>query len=256
MKYKYMRPMEMSHDKRGLGEEALSKAAEIGFSSQLDEVEELDVEIEADPLEVLQGKVDSVSMRGKKMVQGDLRVEEMDMQTGSISINVMSAAFGKIELTKPTDAAARFVLTEQDISQSLNSELIHNQLQNLKVQVAGQPMTVDAQRGEFSLPGDGRIGVRSEILLQETGETQQVSFTAVPRLERSSRTIALEDVQYSEGKDLSPELTKTLVDKISNLLELHDFELEGMSLRLKELEVQKGSMTLQTESHVEHLPSS
>lgn len=245
----------MSQDNQGLGEKALSKAAEIGFSSQLDDVEKLDVEIEAQPLEVIQGKVDSVSIRGEKMVQKDLRVEEMDMQTGSISINAMSAAFGKIELTKPTDATARFVLTEQDISRALNSELIHNQLQNLKVQVAGEPMTVDVQRGEFSLPGEGRIGVRAEVLLQETGETQQVAFTAVPRLDRSNGTIALEDVQYSEGKDLSPELTETLLVKVSNLLELHDFELEGMSLRLEELEVQKGSMTLQAESHVQYLPS-
>lgn len=245
----------MSNDK-GLGEQALSKAAEAGFSSQLDEVGELDVNIETNPLQVIQGKVDSVSMKGTKMVQGDLRVEEMEMHIGSINIDAMSAAFGNIKLEKPTDATARIVLTEQDVSRALNSELVHEQLQNLSVEVEGQPTTVNVQEAEFSLPGNGKIGVKAEVFVQKTGKTHPVTFTAVPHLDRSRGTISLENVQYSEGKNLSPEVTETLRDKISDLLELRDFALEGMTLRLTQLEVQKGRMTLQAQSHVESLPSS
>ncbi|MEC4815416.1 MAG: hypothetical protein SAK29_19375 [Scytonema sp. PMC 1069.18] len=40
-------------DSPGLGEEALNKAAETGLSSQLDEVEDLDVDIKTDPLKLL-----------------------------------------------------------------------------------------------------------------------------------------------------------------------------------------------------------
>jgi hypothetical protein len=244
----------MSKDKPGLGQQAISKAAEIGFSSQLDEAKELDVEIETNPLAAIQGKVESVSVKGKKLVQGDLHLEEMEMHIGSINIDAMSAAFGDIKLTKPTDATARFVLTEQDISRALNSELMHNQLQSLKVQVDGQPMTVDVQQAEFFLPGNERIGVKAAVFLQETSETHLVAFTAVPNLDPSG-TISLEDVQYSEGKDLSPELIKTLQDKITKLLGMRDFVLEGMSLHITNLEVQKDSMTIQSESHVERLPS-
>lgn len=244
----------MSKDKQGLGKQAISKAAEIGFSSQLDEAKELDVEIETNLLEVLQGKVDSVSVTGKKLVQGDLHLEEMEMHIGSINIDVMSAAFGDIKLTKPTDATARFVLTEQDISRALSSELVHNQLQNLKVQVDSQPITVDVQQAEFFLPGNGRIGVRTEVFLQEISETHLVTFTAVPNLEQNG-TISLKDVEYSEGKNLSPEITKTLQDKITQLLKMRDFVLEGMSLHITDLEVQKDSMIIQSQSHVERLPS-
>jgi len=246
----------MLKNKQGLGEQAISKAAEIGFSSQLDEAKELDIEIETNPLEALQGKVESVSVKGKKLVRGDLHLEEMEIQIGSINIDVMSAAFGDIKLTKPTDATARFVLTEQDISRALNSELIHNQLQNLKVQVDGQLMTFDVQQAEFFLPGNERIGVKAEVFLQETSETHLVAFTAVPNLDQNRGTISLKDVQYSEGKDLSPELTKTLQDKITKLLGMRYFVLLGMSLHITNLEVQKDSMTIQSESHVERLPSS
>lgn len=244
----------MPKDKQGLGKQAISKAAEIGFSSQLDEAKELNVEIETNLLEVLQGKVDSVSVTGKKLVQGDLQIEEMEMHIDSINIDAMSTAFGDIKLTKPTDATARFVLTEQDISRALNSELVHNQLQNLKVQVDGQPITVDVQQAEFFLLGNGRIGVRTEVFLQEISETHLVTFTAVPNLEQNG-TISLKDVQYSEGKELSPEITKTLQDKITQLLGMRDFVLEGMSLHITNLEVQKDSMIIQSQSHVERLPS-
>ena len=245
----------MSKDKQGFGEQAISKAAEIGFSSQLDEAQELDVEIETNPLEALQGKVDSVSVTGKKLVQISLHLEEMKMHIGCINIDAMSAAFADIKLTKPTDATARFILTEQDISRALNSELMHNQLQNFKVQVDGQPMAVDVQQAEFFLPGDGKIGVKAEVFLQETSETHLVAFTAVPNLGRSG-TISLKDIQYSEGENLSPELTKILQDKITRLLGMRDFALERMSLHITNLEVQKDSMIIQSESHVERLPSS
>jgi len=52
----------MSANQPGLGEEALSKAAEIGLSTQLDEVEELNVDIRTNPIQVMQGELESVSM--------------------------------------------------------------------------------------------------------------------------------------------------------------------------------------------------
>lgn len=245
----------MPNDKE-LGEQALSQAAEAGFSSQLDDVEELDVNIQTNPRKAVQGKADSVSMKGKKMVQGDLRVEEVKMDIGSINVDAMSAAFGTIELEKPTDATGHVVLTEQNINRALNSELVHNELQNISVQVEGKATTVDVQQAEFYLPGNGQISVNAKVFVQETSETHSVAFTAVPNLDRSQGTISLEDIQYSEGKNLSPEITRTLRDKISDLLELRNFALEGMSLRLTQLEVQKGRMRLQSQSHVKSLPSS
>ena len=48
-----------------LGEQALSKVAEVGISSQLDEVEDLDVDIRTNPLQLMQGKVESVKIAGE-----------------------------------------------------------------------------------------------------------------------------------------------------------------------------------------------
>lgn len=246
----------MLPDQPGLGEQALSKAAEVGLSTQLDEVEELEVDVRTDPLKALQGQVDSVSIEGKGLVmKEELRTEELEMHVGSVSVNPLSAAFGKIELSHPTEAETRVVLNEQDLERAFNSQFLREKLQNLKVNVNGQPTTVDTQKVELRLPGEGKFSLKATVRLEETGETKQTAFTAVPRVNSGGNRISLEDVQYAEGKEISPELTDALLEKSSELLDLRNFELKGMSLRLKKLDVQKGKLTLEAQAHVEQFPS-
>jgi hypothetical protein len=244
-------------DKPDFGEQALSKAVEIGLSTQLDEVENLEVDIRTDPGKLLQGELESVKIEGQGLVmQKDLRAEELEIKTDSIAINPLSAAFGKIELTRPTEADAHVVLAEQDMERAFNSEYIHDKLQNLDVNVDGQAMTIDTRQVQFRLPGDGKIALNAEILLNKTGETKQVSFTTVPRMSAGGEQISLDEVQYAEGQEVSPELTAALLERAGELLNLRNFELEGMSLRLKGLDVQKGKLTLQANAYVEKFPNS
>jgi hypothetical protein len=189
-------------------------------------------------------------------MQKDLRAEQLQVRTGNIAINPLSAAFGKIELTRPTEADTHVVLTEQDIERAFNSEFMHDKLQNLNVNVNGQPMTIDTRQVEFRLPGESKIALSAEIHLKETGETKQVSFTAVPRMSAGGQTISLEDVQYAQGEEVSPELTTALLTSAGELLDLRNFELEGMSFRLKGLDAQKGKLTLQANATVEQFPDS
>lgn len=246
----------MTDDKASLGEQALSKAAEIGISTQLNDVESLDVDIRTDPLKLVQGELNSVSVVGSGMVmQQDLRMEEMQLQTGAIAINPLSAAFGKIELTHPTAADAVVVLTESDINRAFNSEYVKGKLQGLPIHLNGQAVTVDTRQVEFSLPGNGKIALVAEIQLRETGETNRVAFTAMPQVSAGGQAVALEDVEFADGQDTSPEFTQALLDKSSELLDLRNFELGSMSLRLKTLEAATGKLTLQGEALIEQFPA-
>lgn len=247
----------MPQDSPDMGEQAISKVAEVGIASQLDEVEDVNVDIRTDPFKLMQGKVDSVEIEGHGMVmQKDLRMEEMEIHTGSIAINPMSVAFGKIELTQPTDAETHVVLNEADLNRAFNSSYIKEKMQGLEIKVNDQPMTVDTQQIEFRLPGEGKFSLTADILLRETNETKRVAFTSVPRMEAGGQRVSLEDIQYTEGQGLSPDLTQALVDRASELLDLRNFELEGMSLRLKHLNVQTGKLVLEAMAHVEQFPSS
>lgn len=243
-------------DSPGLGEQALNKAAEIGLSSQLDEVENLDVDVKTDPLKLLGGEVDSVKIKGEGLVmQKDLRVEELQMQIGNVAINPLSAAFGKIELTKPTKGSTRVVLIEEDINRAFNSEYVRSQLQSQKIHVNGQLMTIVPQQVDFRLPGNSKVAISASILLRETNETHQVAFSAVPKVGANGQTVSLENVEYGDTKEISPDLTKALIDATSEILNLSNFDLEGMTLRVKQLEVQTGKLIMQAEAYVEQIPS-
>jgi hypothetical protein len=244
-------------DTPDLGEQALSKAAEVGLSTQLDEVENIDVQIRTDPGKLMQGELETVDIEGKGLVmKKDLRTEEMEVKTNNIAINPLSAAVGKIELTHATDADARVVLTEADIERAFNSEYIHRQLQNLTVNVEGQPVTINTQQVQFGLPGEGKITFKAKILVKETGKTKEIAFSTQPRISAGGERIRLEDVQYIEGQELSTELTQALLKRASELLDFQTFELQGMTLRLKNLDVQKGQMTLYANTHIEQFPNS
>ncbi len=240
-----------------LGEQALNKVAEMGISSQLDEVKNLDVEIETDPLKLMSGAVDSVSIKAEGLVmQHDLRIEEMEMHTGNVAINPFSVALGKIELTRPTDAETHVVLTEEDINRAFSSDFIRDKMQNLDVTVNGELATVDTHKIEFGLPGDGKIFLNTEVFLKGTREKHRVAFTTIPKVSPSGQQVILEDVQYVEGRDLSPELTEAMLSQARDLLNLKNFEMNGMTLKLKKLNVQKGKLVLESEAHVDRFPSS
>jgi len=211
----------------GLGEQALNKTAELGLSSQLDEVENLDVNIKTDPIKLVQGQVDAVTIEGEGLVmQKDLRMEELEMQMSSVAINPISAAFGKIELTQPTETSVRVVLTEEDINRAFNSEYIRSRLQSQKIRVNGQLRTIVPQNVKFHLLGDGKVVLKATVLLKETNETHQVAFSAIPRVSANGQTVSLENVEYADNKETSPELTKALVDETSKILNLSNFHLK------------------------------
>jgi LmeA-like phospholipid-binding len=243
-------------DNPGLGEQALNKAAEIGLSSQLDEVENLDVNIKTDPIKLVQGQVDSVTIQGEGLVmQKDLRMEELEMQMNSVAINPLSVAFGKIELTKPTEANSRIVLTEADINRAFNSEYVRSQLQSQKIHINGEPRTIEPQHVDFRLLSDGKVALDASIKLVETGEIQQVAFSAVPQISANGKTVALENVEDGESEEISPELTTALIAQTSEILNLSNFDLEGMSLQVNQLKVEVGKLTLQAEAYIEKIPS-
>jgi hypothetical protein len=246
----------VSQANRGLGEQALSKLAEAGISSQLDEVDDVEVDIATDPFKLAQGELDSVAFEGRGMVmEKDLRMEEIHLQTGEVGVNPLSTVFGNVELTHPTEATAQVVLTEGDINRAFNSDYLQQKLQELEVSVDGKPTKIHVHQVEFSLPGDDKIFLQASVELEQSGETKQVAFTTTPRVSNDRHQVLLENVEYDEGEGLSPELTEKLLEQASELLDLRNFELEGMNLRLRKLDVAQKQITLLGDAQIEQFPS-
>lgn len=244
-------------DKR-LEEQALSQAVELGIESQLDEVESLDVDVRGDLGQMIQGKADSVSVAGKGLVaQKELRVQELELRTDRLAIDLLSALFGQVQLNEPVNGTVRLVLTEADINQALNSDYIRSNLQPLELTVDGQVVAVELQPPlSVHLPGEGRMGFSGNLQLPETEKNRHIGFTATLLPRTHERPVLLEEFCCTPGKGVSIAFLIALMQKMRELINLPYIEVSGMALRIKELDVQAGSLTLIAEARVYQLPSS
>lgn len=240
----------------GIGEQVLNRAAEIGLSSQLDDAENIDIDIQGDLLQLVQGEANSVILKGEGLVTSqDLRLEELELQTDSIAINLISAVLGKVELAHPTNISVRVVLTTADLNRALNSNVLRNQLRQLEFPVNNEVMTIQLQQAQCYLPGNGKLVLQGEILVHLTDKTQLAAFRVGFRSRAEGQYIALEEGNYQEGKDLPLELTTALLVKSNQLLHQRYFESEDVSISLKKLRVEKDKIMLWLNAYVNRIPS-
>ncbi|MEW6496946.1 MAG: DUF2993 domain-containing protein [Cyanobacteriota bacterium] len=240
----------------GIGEQVLNRAAEIGLSSQLDDAENIDIDIQGDLLKLVQGEADSIILKGEGLVTSqDLRLEELELQTGTIAVNLISAVLGKVELAHPTNIAVRVVLTTADLNRALNSNVLSNQLRQLEFPVNNQVMTIELQQAECYLPGNGKLVLQGEILVHLADNTQAAAFSVGLRIRADGQYIAIEEGNYQQGKDLPLELTTALLVKSNELLHQRYFESEDVSISLKQLRVEKDKITLWLNAYAARIPS-
>ncbi len=245
----------MSLENPDLGEKALSKVVEVGITSQLDEVDAIDVDIRTDPGKLVQGKVNSVAISAKGVVvKQDLRIETIDVNTNKVSINPLSALFGNVELVHPTDAEAQIILTEIDINRAFGSDYIQNKLQGLTMEVEGSPVTVDVQTATVQLPGDNTFVISADFLLREQSEIKKLSATAIPQIQDNGHRLSLE-ILSAAGQGLTTQLVIAIIEQLTALLDLRNFNIPGISLRLHQLDAQKDRLVIQAKTQIEQIPS-
>jgi LmeA-like phospholipid-binding len=238
-----------------LGEQAISKAAEIGIKNQLDEVEDLNVDVRANPLDLVGGKLESVTVDGKGMVMNkELRAERLILQTDEIAINSIKAALGNIELTQETNAKAKIVLLEADLQRAFNSEYIKGKLQNQKLDLNGETVTVNASNVKFTLPGDNKIGLEADIEIAESQTTKHIALSAKPSLDADGNKIAIADVEHHDQENAA--FAQALLDSTKELLDLRNFQLDTMSLKLDKLDVSQGKIIMAATAVLREFPDS
>ena len=245
----------MAQDSPDLGNQALSKVVEIGIATQLDHSEQIDVDIRTNPVNFIQGKVDSVEISGKGLVvKQDLRVETITISTDEVSINPLSAVFGNIELTHPTDAEARIVLTEADINHAFGCDYVQTKLRGLKMDLDGHPVTIDVQQATLDLPGENKFVIAATFLMREQNEVKSFSATAMPQIHEDGNRISLE-ILAAEGQGLTLKLIMVILEQLSALLDLQNFNLPGIALQLHQLEAQQGRLVIHAKTQIAQLPT-
>ncbi|MEH2315290.1 MAG: DUF2993 domain-containing protein [Nostoc sp.] len=244
-------------DEHNFEEKVLSQSAEMMVSQALDEVEKIDINVETDLFKIVQGQADGVSFAAKGLViKEDIRIQEIKLQTDSIDINPLTALFGKIELNEAVNAIARIVLTEVDMNRTLASDYVSSQMQNFDFDVDGEIVSFKPQKIQVFLPGEGKIECRGRLLLKEKGNTRPLAYTAVLRPRTNSQPAMLESFNCTEGGGISVEVVTALMQKAKELMNLPSLKWEDMAFKIKDVKVEKGSLTLLVETQVKQIPSS
>ncbi|MBO0350693.1 DUF2993 domain-containing protein [Phormidium pseudopriestleyi FRX01] len=243
-------------EEESLQDRAINATAKLAISSQFDNFDTLDVSVHSESANLVKGELEAVEISGEGMVmKQELRMEKLDIQTGKISVNPLLAAIGNIQLEEPTEATVVVVLNEQDINGAFDSDYIQEKLQNFPIAVDGKPLTLDVRQVEFSLPGEGKVRLSIGVLFRETGETRQVEFTAIPKVQADGTGARLQEIEYLHGHELSPEMTDEILNKSESLLNISNFEpSSGMSVRLRGLKIVPGQIHLEAQAYIEEIP--
>ncbi|MDZ8187946.1 MAG: DUF2993 domain-containing protein [Nostoc sp. ChiSLP02] len=244
-------------DEQRLEEKLLSEEAERRISENLDNVEQIEIDVQTDLLKILQGQADGVSVAGEGLViQQDLRVQEIKLQTEAITLNPLSAIFGEIKLDRPVNAIAKMTMTEADINRALSSDFIEKQMQSFELNVDGEIVSLEAEKIQLFLPSPGKIEFRGKILLKERGNTRPLAFTAIARPRKHSQPVMLESFHCTEGEGVSIEFITALMHKAKELMKIPYFKWDDIIFRIKDLEVEIGNLILKVEAQVKQIPSS
>lgn len=242
-------------EKRRLEEQALSQATELQISQQLESAEQLDVDVRTNLIKMAKGQAKSVSLTGKELVtQQNLRVQEVEIHVGEVSIQPLSALLGNIQLNQPIDFQGRVILTEQDINLNINTDFLLSQLPLIELNVGGEQVQLEFQPPmEVQLPGDNKLIFRGEIELGDRVQKQQLSVTAALYL-HPTHPILVESISLDDGQVISLEIIIALIKKIEALLKLPYLEFQGIKLWIKEIVVQQGSLAVQIEARTDQIP--
>jgi LmeA-like phospholipid-binding len=179
----------------------------------------------------------------------DLRMETVEVSIGKVGINPLSAVFGNIELTHPTDAEALIVLTETDLNRAFRSDYVQSKLRGLKMIVNGQEVIVTVKQVIVNLPGDNKFVITISFLLAEQTEIKKLSATAVPKIQEDGYRISLE-ILAIEGQGLNLDLVSIIVEQLTALLDMRNFNIPGLSLQLYLLEAPQGKLVIHSHAQV------
>ena len=239
-----------------LEEQVVSQAVQAGLESQLDQAESVNVEVRTDILKAVQGQVDSVTLSGQGVVMQEVRVQELEVRTEGVAIDPFSALLGNLKLSQPVNANTRMVLTEADLHQAMNSEMVLRLLPPLKLNVEGAIVEVELVPPlQVKLPGDRRIHLEGSALLHEEKGTRKVGFATTISPRSQTQPILIEGFECQPGQEISLEFAIALLQKFKQLTSQPNLEFAGIAFRVKHMEIEAGSLSVETEAVVSQIPA-
>ncbi|MGF1603170.1 MAG: DUF2993 domain-containing protein [Thermosynechococcaceae cyanobacterium] len=232
------------------GDQLVSKVVTTAISALLKRTEKLEVNVRAEPVaKLLQGSVDGFDFMGQGLLMhSGLKVDRMEFYLQALSIDFGALFRGRVQLKQPTQASMRIALTESDLTDSFNTPFLKEKLQQLTVE--GQPLMFE--KTQIEINDDQSLRMRSWVRKGQAEQVFEIDITARVEVE-DRRKLQFVDVTYG-GDEQAVELGQVLTHHVNNLLDLDQFALDGMQLRVDNLRLRNQQLTMYGVAHIEKFP--
>ncbi|MEP0857662.1 DUF2993 domain-containing protein [Trichocoleus sp. DQ-U1] len=246
------------------GERLLNTVASKTIRHMFTQSESVEVAVRCYPSsKLLQGSIDSFKMSGSGLViRREFRTEEMSFETDAVSIDFSCVMQGQIRLKQPTQAVVQVTLTQADINQSFQAELVQKRLQDISTPAltdlsGGQP--VSFTEVQVQLLPENQVQIFAKADLGEKGLVP-LSMKSTLSVERRRR-IRFKDPQFQpeavpeESREISQTLTSAFAEILDNMVDLDRFNLDGVTMRINRLETQGDKLIFSGYAQIERVPN-
>jgi len=245
------------------GENMLSSVARQAIAQLFTRSESVDVSVRCSPAsKILQGVVDSFQMKGKGLlIKKMFEAEEMEFETDAVSLDMSGLMGGKIRLKQATHAIATVTMTESGINKAFSADLVEKHLRNVTSEEAtglsgGDPVSFRAVKMELLPKQRVRISALTDL---PNKDDLPIQLSAEVSVERRRRVVFTnvefepegipEDIQW-----LSEAMIPGFVGVLNQMVDLERFDLDGVSLRVNQLEVKGKELLFNGYAEIEHFP--
>ena len=239
-----------------VGEKTINKIAEMAFKRQIKAAQHLRVRVKTDPNKLAQGMLESLHIDGYGLtMQKNLRLEQMTINLSEIAVSPLQALMGNVKLTKPSQGNACIVLSEKDIETALSIDNLNQQLIKYQILVNNQRITARFNRVECRILEDNRIAVNAKLTIVDTGTSETIGLILKPTVCSQRQGIVLDEVECTQGQELSPILTDAIIQEARHIFNLDNLLVDGISLNVNNFHVQEGKLNLLASAGITHLPT-
>lgn len=250
----------MSHESKSasnLQQSIFNQAAALGVANQIKSSQQIDVNLDTEMPQLLQGKVKSLQITGEKVVAiKDVHLEQLTFSGDDLSLNLSQAILGKIAFERPGNFKVKLVFTESDCDRLLNSEYVRILLQNLCLDLNSEAASFYLQTGKCCFVDDDTLSLSATVVLNREQQTKTAEFEMRLQFYQDGLKVKFVGGKYREGKALDLDETLSILNKVGDLLYLRHFANADLAVDVTKIKLKNQQLVVQALTQIKRLPDS
>jgi hypothetical protein len=240
-----------------LKQQLINKAAETAIATSVQSVGNIDVNLDSDIPQLLQGETTSLKIVGEKIIAvKDIQLEKIDITAQNLSLNLTQAILGKITFEQPGNFQVKLVFTQSDCDRLLNSEYVRTLLQNLTLDIPQQPATFHLEQSACNFEPDGKLSLITTIVLNKEQQIKTVRMKIALQFYQAGLGINLIESRYLGDQTFDLDELVAIMNKIRDLLYLRHFANDDLAFNITNIQIENQQLLIKGDSQIKRLPDS